>query len=380
MAADAFRRAGYEAYSLDGGLEAWAGGGRPLEPEGGSVAATDAPARPAADTAAGSPPRRRRGGAGAGEGRRLRHARARDGPPGDQPRCSWSSRPGGCRLVATARRSRRRSSTSARHGVRRASAGCCRSPSRPTTRPAALFYVYLTARPAGRSRCWSTSVSAPTRRGRPGSGPAPCSRSPPAASNHNGGQLQFGPDGLLWIGTGDGGGGDDQSDHAPEPGVAAGQAAPASIRARGRDRPASRSARVCAFGLRNPWRFSFDRADGRPRDRRRRPERLRGDRPAAPPAAAGANYGWPCFEGFARRRHQHGPALRRRRRPEPVLERPRTRATASARSPAATSSATPGCRRCRAATSTATSALGAALGGALRPGDGRPDRAARQQR
>jgi rhodanese-related sulfurtransferase len=38
MAADAFRRAGYEAYSLDGGLEAWAGGGRPLEPEDGSVA------------------------------------------------------------------------------------------------------------------------------------------------------------------------------------------------------------------------------------------------------------------------------------------------------------------------------------------------------
>ena len=38
MAADAFRRAGYEAYSLDGGLEAWAGDGRPLEPEDGSVA------------------------------------------------------------------------------------------------------------------------------------------------------------------------------------------------------------------------------------------------------------------------------------------------------------------------------------------------------
>ena len=39
MAADAFRRAGYEAFSLDGGLEAWAGGGRPLEPEDGTVAA-----------------------------------------------------------------------------------------------------------------------------------------------------------------------------------------------------------------------------------------------------------------------------------------------------------------------------------------------------
>ena len=38
MAATAFRRAGYDAYSLDGGIEAWAGGGRPLEPADGSVA------------------------------------------------------------------------------------------------------------------------------------------------------------------------------------------------------------------------------------------------------------------------------------------------------------------------------------------------------
>jgi hydroxyacylglutathione hydrolase/adenylyltransferase/sulfurtransferase len=38
MAADAFRSAGYEAYSLSGGLEAWAGDGRPLEPDDGTVA------------------------------------------------------------------------------------------------------------------------------------------------------------------------------------------------------------------------------------------------------------------------------------------------------------------------------------------------------
>ena len=38
MAADAFRAAGYDAYSLDGGLEAWAGEGRPLDPEDGTVA------------------------------------------------------------------------------------------------------------------------------------------------------------------------------------------------------------------------------------------------------------------------------------------------------------------------------------------------------
>src|SRR5918993_1328969 len=38
MAASAFRRAGYDAYSLDGGLVAWAGSGLPLEPADGTVA------------------------------------------------------------------------------------------------------------------------------------------------------------------------------------------------------------------------------------------------------------------------------------------------------------------------------------------------------
>ena len=38
MAADAFRGAGYEAYSLKGGLQAWAGDDRPLEPADGTVA------------------------------------------------------------------------------------------------------------------------------------------------------------------------------------------------------------------------------------------------------------------------------------------------------------------------------------------------------
>jgi rhodanese-related sulfurtransferase len=38
MAAQAFRRAGYDAYSMAGGVQQWADEGRPLEPEGGRVA------------------------------------------------------------------------------------------------------------------------------------------------------------------------------------------------------------------------------------------------------------------------------------------------------------------------------------------------------
>jgi glucose/arabinose dehydrogenase len=76
------------------------------------------------------------------------------------------------------------------------------------------------------------------------------------AANHNGGQLQFGPDGWLWWGNGDGGGAGD-----PE---ANGQslARPfAKIMRRNVGDPKA-GWRLVAFGLRNPWRFSFDRATG----------------------------------------------------------------------------------------------------------------------
>ena len=56
--------------------------------------------------------------------------------------------------------------------------------------------------------------------------------------------------------------------------------------------------RSTRYGLRNPWRFSFDRETGDLVDRRRRPERGRGDRlRRAAAAARGANFGWRPFEG-----------------------------------------------------------------------------------
>jgi hypothetical protein len=72
--------------------------------------------------------------------------------------------------------------------------------------------------------------------------------------NHNGGQLQFGPDGRLYAGTGDGGGGGDPFRNAQNKKRLLGKIL--------RFDPARRKPSVYAYGLRNPWRFSFDRLTG----------------------------------------------------------------------------------------------------------------------
>ena len=113
-------------------------------------------------------------------------------------------------------------------------------------------------------------------------------------SNHNGGQSAFGPDGLLYVGTGDGGAGGDPENRAQNLGSRLGKMLAINV-----DRRAPRP-RLVGYGLRNPWRFSFDRRTG---DlyigdvgqnaweevnvtRRRRPGL--------------ENYGWDVYEGRAR--------------------------------------------------------------------------------
>lgn len=74
-------------------------------------------------------------------------------------------------------------------------------------------------------------------------------------ANHNGGKLAFGPDGLLYIGLGDGGAGGDPHHNGQDPDALLGK-----ILAIRPEQPADPVRYV--IGVRNPWRFSFDRANG----------------------------------------------------------------------------------------------------------------------
>ena len=132
-------------------------------------------------------------------------------------------------------------------------------------------------------------------------------------SNHNGGQIQFGPDGLLYIGTGDGGAGGDPQNRAQNLGDLLGKML--RINVNEDDFPTDQdrnyaippnnpfinnlAARneIWAYGLRNPWRFSFDRltgalfigdvGQGTWEEISRQP----------PTSSGGENYGWRLMEG-----------------------------------------------------------------------------------
>jgi glucose/arabinose dehydrogenase len=128
-------------------------------------------------------------------------------------------------------------------------------------------------------------------------------------SNHNGGQLQFGPDGDLYIGVGDGGNEDDPMNEGQNtgvllgkvlriaPGASGGYSIPADNPFAGK--PGARP-EIWAYGLRNPWRFSFDSLTGAliigdvGQDRQEEVDF------APRGTGAGANYGWSIFEGERR--------------------------------------------------------------------------------
>ena len=130
----------------------------------------------------------------------------------------------------------------------------------------------------------------------------------PGWSNHNGGQLQFGPDGYLYAGTGDGGGGGDSGDNARHLDVLLGKLLRIDPHRRGSraytvpasnpfvGRPGARP-EIYSYGLRNPWRFSFNSSTGAlaigevGQNTEEELDYTKIQR------AKGANFGWPMWEG-----------------------------------------------------------------------------------
>jgi len=110
-------------------------------------------------------------------------------------------------------------------------------------------------------------------------------------SNHNGGQLQFGPDGRLYVGLGDGGSEGDPNHYGQN------RSALLSKILRLNVNVSPVKVKKYAMGLRNPWRFSFDARTGAlwigdvGQDKWEEVDYLR------PGAPAGANFGWSAYEG-----------------------------------------------------------------------------------
>ena len=126
--------------------------------------------------------------------------------------------------------------------------------------------------------------------------------------NHNGGQVQFDSGGRLYAGFGDGGGGNDPGDNGQSLDTLLGKLIRIDPRTTAAGAPyaippdnpfaGSTSGRdeIWAYGLRNPYRFSFDRQTG---DLWIGDvgEDMREEVDAAAPGAGGQNYGWRCYEG-----------------------------------------------------------------------------------
>jgi glucose/arabinose dehydrogenase len=127
-------------------------------------------------------------------------------------------------------------------------------------------------------------------------------------SNHNGGQLQFGPDGFLYIGVGDGGSEGDPAGTGQNLGTLLGKILRVDPHAGGgygipSGNPFSgrgRRREIYAYGLRNPWRFSFDRLTGALAIGDVGQDRFEEIDFEPRGAGAGKNFGWSHIEGNSR--------------------------------------------------------------------------------
>ena len=124
----------------------------------------------------------------------------------------------------------------------------------------------------------------------------------PTFDNHNGGVAAFGPDGLLYLSTGDGGGGGDPQQNAQNPNRLLGKMLRLDVGALPYAIPPSNplATEVWGVGLRNPWRWSFDAATSRlyvadvGQNKYEEVDVVMRDAPA--PGVA-VNFGWPLTEG-----------------------------------------------------------------------------------
>ncbi len=160
-----------------------------------------------------------------------------------------------------------------------------------------FFYVYYSLANPRRSRLSRFTVTANPSVADPNSEMILLEFSEPF-SNHNGGCLAFGPDGKLYVASGDGGSGGDPQNNGQNLGTLLGKILrlndDGTIPA---DNPfvgqAGARGEIWAFGLRNPWRFSFDRNNGN----------LwcadvgQGAIEEVDLITRGGNYGWRVFEG-----------------------------------------------------------------------------------
>jgi glucose/arabinose dehydrogenase len=174
----------------------------------------------------------------------------------------------------------------------------------PDYRKSGRFFIAHTA-PGPSVRVTRLRASADPDRADPASAEVVI-RIPDPASNHNGGMIAFGPDGNLWYGTGDGGRAGDPWNNASNPGALLGKLLRIDVASEPYRIPPEnpfadgRAGRpeIWALGLRNPWRFSFDRETG---------ELWIGDvgqnaweeiNVEDPRRGGGRHYGWRTMEGF----------------------------------------------------------------------------------
>jgi glucose/arabinose dehydrogenase len=126
-------------------------------------------------------------------------------------------------------------------------------------------------------------------------------------ANHNGGDMAFGPDGYLYISSGDGGSGGDPENRAQNLTTLLGKLLRIDVDGNSNgnygipaDNPyagsTSNMREIWAYGLRNPWKFSFDRSTG---DLWIADvgQNVIEEINMVPSTAAGINYGWRCYEG-----------------------------------------------------------------------------------